>query len=432
VRVTTRRWDGADARALARELRSATAEPAGLREDVAAVLEQVRGRGDEALLDLCEKLDGARPERLLLGADALAEALASVDPELRSALELAAANIRTVAEAQMDDETTWVSLPQGQEVGTGSTPVGSAGIYAPGGRGTYPSSVLMGVIPARVAGVERVLVASPPRGDGTPEPGILAAAAIAGADGVVAAGGAHAVAALAYGTETVDRVDVIAGPGGPWVQEAKLQASREVGIDGYAGPSELMVICDAGATSEWLALDLCAQAEHGPDSLLVVAGTDAAALEAIGDAVTRLAAARDSVQDAALELVEVPSLTAAAELAVLYAPEHLELDCADAEELAASIPTAGCIFEGASGATAFGDYAAGSNHTLPTGGAGRFTGPLGPGTFRRRTSRVRMAGGSAAELADAVSTIAEAEGFPVHGESARARGEAGGPAEGSS
>ncbi len=276
------------------------------------------------------------------------------------------------------------------------------------------------------------MVASPPGADGTPHPAVLAAAALAGADAVLAAGGAHAVAALAHGTETIDPVDVIAGPGGPWVQEAKLQVSRVVGIDGYAGPSELMVICDGSSDPGWIALDLCAQAEHGSDSPLVVACTDGAALTAIGEAVERLAAERESVHDAALELVEVPDTGAAAELALRYAPEHLEIDCEGAAEIAASVPTAGCIFEGRSGAAAFGDYAAGSNHTLPTGGAGRFTGPLGPGTFRRRTSRVRMAGGSPAELAGAVETIARAEGFPVHGESARARGEAGGPGEESS
>jgi histidinol dehydrogenase len=421
VRVSRRRWDGSDARALARELRASASEPAGLRENVAAVLDQVRSGGDAALLELCERLDGARPRQLLLGPDAMADALSSVDSGLRNALELAAANIRAVAQAQLGQETIWVSLPQGHEVGVGSAPVAAAGIYAPGGRGTYPSSVLMGAIPARAAGVERVLVASPPQPDGTPHPAILAAAAVAGADGVVAAGGAHAIGALAHGTETIDPVDVIAGPGGPWVQEAKLQVSREVGIDGYAGPSELMVVCDGGARSEWLALDLCAQAEHGPDSLLVVAGTDAAVLDAIDEMVTRLQAERPSVHETALELVEVADLTAAAELARHYAPEHLELDCDGAAQMAEAIPTA-----------AFGDYVAGSNHTLPTGGAGRFTGPLGPGTFRRRTSRVRMAGGSAAALAEAVRTIADTEGFPVHGESAIARREAGGPGEQSS
>ena len=432
MRISRRRWDGSDARALAGELRSAATEPAGLREEVAAVLDEVRSGGDAALLALCERLDGARPDPLILGADDLARELEGADPGLRAALELAAANIRQVAEAQVDEEAEWVELPQGHAVGVGSAPVAAAAIYAPGGRAAYPSSVLMGVIPARVAGVERVVVASPPASDGRPHPVVLVAAALAEADAVVAAGGAQAVAALAYGTETIEPVDVIAGPGGPWVQEAKLQASRVVGIDGYAGPSELMVICDGSAETDWIALDLCAQAEHGDDSLLVVACTEAEMLDAIGEAVERLAGERDSVRDAALELIEVPDAGAAAELALRYAPEHLEIVCEGAAELAAAIPTAGCIFEGPGGATAFGDYAAGSNHTLPTGGAGRFTGPLGPGTCRRRTSRVRLTGESPAELAGAVDEIARAEGFPVHGESARARGEARGPGEQSS
>ena len=432
MRVTRRRWDGADARALAGELRAAAAEPAGLREGVAAVLDEVRSGGDAALAGLCERLDGARPDPLLLGPDELARELEHADPGLRAALELAAANIRTVAEAQVDEGAQWVSLPQGHAVGIGSAPVAAAAIYAPGGRAAYPSSVLMGVIPARAAGVERVVVASPPGPDGRPLGAVLVAAALAGADAVLAAGGAHAVAALAYGTETIEPVDVIAGPGGPWVQEAKLQVSRVVGIDGYAGPSELMVICDDSARTDWVALDVCAQAEHGDDSLLVVACTDATKLDAIGEAVERLATERASVRDASLELIEVPDAGAAAELALRYAPEHLEIVCDGAAELAAAIPTAGCIFEGPGGATAFGDYAAGSNHTLPTGGAGRFTGPLGPATFRRRTSRVRMTGESPVELAGAVDEIARAEGFPVHGESARARGEARGPGEQSS
>ena len=300
-------------------------------------------------------------------------------------------------------------------------PVAAAAIYAPGGRAVYPSSVLMGVVPARVAGVGRVLVASPPQADGLPAPAVLAAASIAGADAVLAAGGAHAVAALAYGTESIEAVDVIAGPGGPWAQEAKLQVSRVVGIDGYAGPSELMAICDGGANVEWLALDLCAQAEHGADGPLVVAGTDRDVLERLGARVEELAADRPTVADAGLELVAAPDLEAAAALARALAPEHLQLDCEGADALAELVPTAGCTFVGPFAGTAFGDYAAGSNHTLPTGGAGRFTGPLGPETFMRRTARVQIDGEAAAALAPLVVPIAEAEGFPVHGESASAR-----------
>ncbi len=429
MRISRRRWDGAGAESLAEELRSAGSEPADLTAQVAAVIERVRRGADAALLELCARLDGARPESLWLGREALEDALESATPELRDALGLAAANIRAVAEAQLDEGTRSVQLPQGHEVGVGSVPVEAAAVYAPGGRAAYPSSVLMGVVAARVAGVERVVVASPASAGGRPHPTILAAAALAGADAVLAAGGAHGVAALAYGTESIEAVDVIAGPGGPWVQEAKLQVSRRVGIDGYAGPSELMVICDEGAALEWIALDLCAQAEHGADSPLVVACSDPATLERLAGLVERTSAGLPSVKDATLQLVEVPDAGAAAELARRLAPEHLQIDCAGAEDLPALIPTAGCIFLGPFGATAFGDYAAGSNHTLPTGGAGRFTGPLGPSTFRRRTSEVRLDRDSAAELAGAVEAIALAEGFPAHAASARARAEASGPTE---
>ena len=254
----------------------------------------------------------------------------------------------------------------------------------------------MGVIPAVAAGVGRVVVASPPGPDGLPHQGVLAAAGIAGAHEVYAMGGAQAIAALAYGTESVEPVDVIAGPGSPWVQEAKLQVSRVVGIDGYAGPSELMAICDADAEAAWLALDVCAQAEHGDDGVLVVASTDPGVLERIAVEVDRIATESPSVHEARVDLVEVPDLDAAVALAEALAPEHLELDCAGAADRALTITTSGCVFVGSRGGAAFGDYAAGSNHVLPTGGAGRFTGPLGPGTFRRRISRVTLDPSSAA------------------------------------
>ena len=333
---------------------------------------------------------------------------------------LSVGNVRAVAEAQItgyDDP----ELLQGQSVSVGEVAVGSAGIYVPGGRAPYPSSVIMGVVPARVAGVERVVVASPPAASGRPDDVILAAASIAGADEVYAIGGAQAIAALAYGTESIAAVDVIAGPGSPWVQEAKLQCSRAVGIDGYAGPSELVVICEADAPIEWIALDVCAQAEHGDDGLLVVISTDRATLEALGDSIQRLGRERESVADALASLVLVERIDSAVELAQTLAPEHLELITAKAAETAPKLTTPGCVFVGERSATAFGDYAAGSNHVLPTGGAGRFTGPLGPGNFRRRVSRVQLGEQSAASLGRAVDAIARAEGFPVHGESALAR-----------
>ncbi len=432
MRVSTRSWDGGDARALAGELRSAAPDHSGIAGDVAKVIKRVRDGGDAVVLELGERFDGARAESLHVGPEAMERAAADLEPALRSAMQIAAANITRVARAQLDHEVREAVLPQGHCVAISGVPVGAAAIYAPGGRAVYPSSVLMGVLPAREAGVERVVVASPPQADGAPAPAVLAAASIAGADEVIAAGGAQAIAALAYGTESIDAVDVIAGPGGPWVQEAKLQASRRVGTDGYAGPSELMVICDGSANAEWVALDVCAQGEHGADGLLVVACTDSAVLATIGERVAELAAERPSVADAPLELVEVPSLDAAVALSQALAPEHLEIDAEGAAELGERITTAGCVFIGAFGATAFGDYASGSNHTLPTGGAGRFTGPLGPSTFTRKISRVSIDEGSAGMLGETVETFSRAEGFPVHGESARARSGNTGPVEQSS
>jgi histidinol dehydrogenase len=287
----------------------------------------------------------------------------------------------------------------------------------------------MGAIAARCAGVERVVVATPAAADGVPDPAVLAACAIAGVDEIYAMGGAQAIAALALGTESVRPVDVIAGPGGPWVQEAKLAVSRWTGIDGYAGPSELVVVADADAPSDWLAMDLCGQAEHGSDGLLVAVCVGDGVADRLEAEIGPLADASPTVGDATVTLVEAPDLESAVALADQLAPEHLEICCAAAALFAEKVRRAGCVFVGPLGATAFGDYAAGSNHVLPTGGAGRFTGPLGPGTFRRRISVVEMDTASAVELGPIVDRIARAEGFEVHGASALARGKSPEPRE---
>jgi histidinol dehydrogenase len=390
------------------------------------IRERVRERGDEAVIGLDAGFgpEGAiRRETLAVEPDTADTALGELDPELRGSLEVAAENIRAVAEAQLDSEPREVSLPQGQTVTIRSAPVSAAGIYAPGGRAFYPSSVLMCAIPARVAGVGRVVLASPPGQDGELHPAVLAAASLSGVDEIYAMGGAQAIFALTYGTETVAPVDVIAGPGNAWVQEAKREVQGLVGIDSYAGPSELMVIAGHDADAGWIALDLCAQAEHGPDSPLVVAAVEEQVLDTIEDAVAEAAGSRPSVTDAPLALVQVPDAEAAIDLANAFAPEHLELVEEDAGLLAGRVTTAGCVFVGRNGATAFGDYVAGSNHVLPTSGAGRFSGPLGPGTFRRRISTVEIPAGAAAKLAPHADRIARAEGFPVHGESAMIRSE---------
>jgi histidinol dehydrogenase len=389
--------------------------------DVGEILEEVLTRGDEAVLELTDRFDapGAGLESLRVDPDDATAALAVLEAELREAMEAAAANIRAVAEPQVGAERT-VELPAGQSVRLREVPVRAAGVYAPGGRAAYPSSVLMCAIPAQVAGVERVAIASPPGPDGRVHSLVLAAAALCGVEEIYAMGGAQAIFALAYGTETVAPVDVIAGPGNAWVREAKRAVYGQVGIDSLAGPSELMLIAGHDTDPEWAALDLCAQAEHGPESPLVAVAVEEQVLDAIAAAAEAAAATRPSVSDAALALVQVPETEAAIGLANAYAPEHLELLETDAALLADRAVTAGCVFVGRHGATAFGDYLAGSNHVLPTGGAGRYAGPLGPGSFRRRISNVEI-GDAAGELAPHVNALATAEGFPVHGESAMIR-----------
>jgi histidinol dehydrogenase len=419
--MKVQRFEWAGARATATAVRDWSAEAAPPVE-VDSIGSLVREGGDAALLALTKRYDAPDAEvtRLRVDPADAAAALAAIDYELREALETAAANIRAVAAAQIAEEKR-VELPQGHSVRLREVPVGAAGLYAPGGRAAYPSSVLMTALPAQAAGVGRIVLATPPGPDGAVHQVTLAAAALCGIEEIYAVGGAQAVFALAFGTETIEPVDVIAGPGNAWVQEAKRAVYGTVGIDSLAGASELMVIAGHDTEPEWVALDLCAQAEHG-DGALLVAAVEEHVLDAVAEATERFAAERPSVSGAApLALVHVPDSTDAAELCNAFAPEHVEIFEEDASLLAERITTAGCVFAGRWGATAFGDYAAGSNHVLPTGGSGRFTGPLGPGAFRRRISTVEFDGEAAAALAPTVDRIARAEGFPVHGESAMIR-----------
>jgi len=423
VRVARADWDGADPAEIVDGIRAAAPPPPGLAKRVGEIIAAVRERGDTALNELIIHLDGVveRPESHRIPDERLAGAREHVHPELIAALELAASNVRAVADAELDRAAVEVDLPQGHRVEIVERPVVAAGVYAPGGRAAYPSSVLMGCVPARAAGVERLALATPPEPDGSVGAVTLAAAVIAGADEVYALGGAHGVAALALGTDTINPVDVVAGPGNAWVTEAKRQLFGDVGVDGLAGPSELAVIVDDSADAATVTLNLLAQAEHGSDSPLVAISPDAGALDAIAERVRDAAPERPSVADAPLALIAVPSLEAALELADALAPEHLELHFEDADAETARTRVAGCVFVGVGAATAFGDYAAGSNHVLPTGGAARFSGPLGARTFTRRTSVVALGDAAASALAPAVDEIARAEGLPVHGESARAR-----------
>ena len=420
--MRTRRfeWGGAEPTAAAiRAWAAESAEPV----DVVPIQSQVIELGDAAVLDYTARYDAPdnAPTSLRVDPSFATAALAELDPELRDALEVAAVNIRKVAEAGLGEDRKVVELPQGQTVTVRDVPVRGAGIYAPGGRAAYPSSVLMCAIPAQVAGVERIALASPPAPDGHLHPLVLAAAALCGLEEIYSMGGAQAIFALAHGTESVAAVDVIAGPGNAWVREAKRQVYGTVGIDSLAGPSELMLIAGHDTDPEWAALDLCAQAEHGADSPLVLVAVEEHVLDAVAAATEAAASDRPGVADAPFALLAVPDLSDAADLANAFAPEHLQLFEEDAALLAERITTAGCVFAGRHAATAFGDYVAGSNHVLPTGGAGHFTGPLGPIAFRRRIATVEVPEDAVAQLAPRVDALARAEGFPVHGESAMIR-----------
>jgi histidinol dehydrogenase len=378
---------------------------AEVTERVREIVERVRREGDDAVLALTRELDtgGAEPWPLRVDRLELRQAADALPGPLRDALELAAGNVRTVALAAVQADRE-LELPQGQRVWLREVPVARAAIYVPGGRAPYPSTVVMGVTAAQAAGVEQVVVASPP------SPGaevVLGACALCGVDEVYRMGGAQAVAALALGTASVARVDVVAGPGNLYVQEAKRQLSGVVGIDSFAGPSELLVVLDVDADARLAALDLRAQAEHGPDTVLVAASPADATLDAMA---THLA-------DVDCLLVDVPDLDAALAFAEELAPEHLQLMGADAEALAPRVRRAGCLFVGEQSGTAFGDYVAGSNHVLPTGGAARFASALGPRTFRRSMAEVR----ATAALAPAGAAIARAEGFEAHAHSMEAR-----------
>jgi histidinol dehydrogenase len=392
--------------------------------DLGEIETAVARHGDRALLELTRRFDApeAADLRLEVGrADARA-ALAELEPAIATALGLAVANVSEVARAQLQDERA-VGLPQGQTVTVGEVPLRAAGIYAPGGRASYPSSVVMGCVPARVAGVERVVLVTPPGADGRIDPTTLAAAELCDVDEIYAVGGAQAIFALARGTGTIRPVDVIAGPGNAWVQAAKKAVFGEVAVDSLAGPSDLTVVFDRDTNLNWAALDLCAQAEHGEESVLVAIATGGGDLDALAAEVERISVAEPSVEDCRLALIEAPSASGAIALVNRIAPEHLQLMDAASAALAGEVRTAGCVFTGPQAATAFGDYIAGSNHILPTGGTGKSFGPVSPAAFRRKTSRVSLAPGSASALAEPLNALAKAEGLPVHGLSAMARRE---------
>jgi histidinol dehydrogenase len=412
-----------DAATLARELRELVAAPESVSETVAEIIVRVRASGDDALRYYTREFDthGATPASLVVPDAELDTALERLDDGIRAGLEQAIANVTRVAEAQLSVDRT-VSF-DGHEVRVREVPVARGAVYVPAGRTPYPSTVVMGVVVARVAGVGEIAVCSPPGEDGDVDPVILAAWRLAGATVAYRMGGAQAIAALAYGTESVAPVDVIVGPGNLYVQEAKRQVFGQVSIDGFAGPSDLVVIADEGADCaggqgtdpEALSLDLLAQAEHGAGSIVILLSDSDALLDAVQE---RIEAAEDG--DAIVRLIHVAELHQALVVAETFAPEHLQLMGEGAEAFAPDIRHAGCVLVGARSGTAFSDYIAGSTHVLPTNGAARFASGLSPAHFRRHFSEVRI-GSSAGALARAAAPVARAEGFELHARSMEVR-----------
>jgi histidinol dehydrogenase len=347
-------------------------------------------------------------------AEAIAAAAEGLRPAVRDALELLAANVRTVA-SELVPRPTRVVLPQGQVVSSRPVPVRRAGVYVPGGLAAYPSSAVMAIVPAQVAGVPGIAVCSPPGPDGRPHATALAACGLLGVDEVYSVGGAQAVAALALGTESIQPVDLLVGPGNAYVEEAKRRMFGEVGIESLAGPSELVVVADATAPVEPIAWDLLAQLEHGPGAQSVLVSTDPGLLDAV---------AAQLPADTGAVLIEADSLDTAFAFVNAHGPEHVQLVIEGADEAVANIHHAGAIFVGPYAGTAFGDYIVGSNHILPTGGHSRFSSGLTPAAFLRTQEVVEVNAEACERLADAVVVLADAEGFPGHGRSARVRAEA--------
>jgi histidinol dehydrogenase len=389
-----------------------TGDPAA---PVAEIIDSVRDAGDAAVLEYTRAFDtgGAEPLALRVPDERLDAAAEDLDRNVRRALEREIANVEAVATAQARGGPHLVELGTHQ-VEVSWRPVVRAAVYAPAGRAPYPSTVVMGVVPARVAGVGEVVVCAPPGPDGEVDSLIAGACRLVGASALYRMGGAQAVAALAHGTESVRAVDVIVGPGSLYVQEAKRQLSGRVGIDGFAGPSDLLVIADPDADPEPLALDLSAQAEHGAGTLVIAVSQSGALLDALAE---RVVTGADTGAVAAM--IQVDGVDDALTLAEAFAPEHLELVGGRAERLAPRVNRAGCVFVGERAATAFGDYIAGSNHVLPTAGAARFASGLSPEHFLRTVCEVRI--DAAAELALTAAPLARAEGFELHAWSMEAR-----------
>ncbi len=393
---------------------------------VAAIIQEVRQRGDAALLAYAKRFDGADLQSLAVTEAERTQAMAQVSPEALGLLRAAAERITAFHQKQRRQGFEF-STPGGSRLGQRVMPLDRVGVYIPGGTASYPSSVLMNVLPAKIAGVGTVIVATPPRPDGTVSPIILAAAQIAGADAIFKVGGAQAIAALAYGTESVPAVDKITGPGNLYVATAKRMVYGRVGIDMVAGPSEVVILADDTANPQWLAMDLLAQAEHDTmaQSVLITPSSElaravAAQLEALLPTLPRQDIARRSIEDNGLILL-TDSLASASQMVNAIAPEHLELAVDDPFELMDGIRHAGSVFLGQYAPEALGDYLAGPNHTLPTGGAARYASPLSVDDFVKRSSYICYQPGDLAQDAPRVAALARMEGLEAHARSAEIR-----------
>lgn len=390
------------------------------------IIEAVRERGDAALREFTKRFDGVAMDEFRVSDAVIDDAITKVDPKVSAALRQAARQIRDFHERQK--QQSWFALREdGALVGAKVEPLDSVGIYVPGGRALYPSSVLMNAIPASVAGVERIVCVTPPTKDGALDPAIVEACRIAGVTEIYAVGGAQAIGALAYGTQSIAPVDKITGPGNAFVAAAKKVVSGDVGIDMIAGPSEVCVVADETALPELVAIDLMAQAEHDPlaSCYLVTFSNEyanrvEAAIAEYIKASTRAEITKASLDNQGLVIV-CPSRAAALETVNVIAPEHLELHIANAMELLGSIRHAGAIFMGEWTPEAVGDYVAGPNHTLPTGGTARFSSPLSVDEFVKKSSVIQYSAAALKKDAQAITTIADHEGLWAHAQSVRLR-----------
>lgn len=401
---------------------------AQVNQRVVEIIARVRSQGDAAVLDFTRQFDGLEVEhfsQLELSQERLQQALDNISAEQRQALETAAERIRRYHQHQRQDSWRYTD-PDGTMLGQQVNPIDRAGIYVPGGKATYPSSVLMNAIPAKVAGVAEIIMVVPtPKGEINEM--VLAAAAIAGVDRVFTIGGAQAVAALAYGTESVPAVDKIVGPGNIYVATAKQLVFGRVGIDMIAGPSEILVVCDGKTDPDWIAMDLFSQAEHDQDAQSILLSPDADFLDRVQDSIERLLPTLEREHIARVSMAErgalilVRDLDHAIEVTNRIAPEHLELSVADPEAMLPHIRHAGAIFMGRYTAEALGDYCAGPNHVLPTSGTARFFSPLGVYDFQKRSSIIYCTPEGASELGKVASVLARGESLTAHARSAEYR-----------